>query len=119
MVFKTECSKFLDTVTNLRKATIEREVQKMIEIKHEPYKREMERVRDEVIKEAVESCEREILAIQAKRDAKIQNYRTETNKAIEAHKENLINVTTESVKANYDKFILSVSKLVDDTNIKD
>lgn len=119
MVFKNECSRFLDSLTNLRKATIDREVQKAIELKHAPYKFEMECVRDKVIAQAKEEADKEILAIQAKRDQKIQKYRTETELAIEAHKTSVVNTATEQVKASYDNFILGVSKLVDNTNIND
>lgn len=119
MVFKNECSKFLDTVTTLRKATIERETQKAIELKHDPYKNEMERVRDEVIAQENAEAERQIRAIQERRDSKIQTYRIETAKAVETHRTNLIAETTARVSKDYDNFILGVSKLVDDTNIKE
>lgn len=119
MVFKNECTKFLDALTNLRKATIDREVQKAIELKHSPYKLDMESQRDKVIAQARDDAEKEILAIQTKRDQKIQRYRAETEVAIATHKESVINNATEEVRKNYDNFILGVSKLVDNTNISD
>ena len=119
MVFKTECSKFLDSLTNLRNSIISREVQKAIELNHAPYKLEMESQRDKVIAQAKEEADREILAIQAKRDQKIQKLRIETEVAIATNKENVVNAATANVKANYDNFILSVSKLVDNTDIND
>lgn len=119
MVFKNECTKFLDILTNLRKATIDREVQNAIELKHVPYKLDMESQRDKVIAQARDEADKEILAIQAKREQKIQKYRAETELAIAAHKENVIIAATEEVRKNYDNFILGVSKLVDNTNIND
>lgn len=119
MVFKNECSRFLDTITNLRNATIDRGVQKAIELKHAPYKLEMEEARDKMIAQAKNEAEQEILAIQEKRDQKIATYRSETELAIKTHRENVINAASEQVKNNYDNFILGVSKLVDNTNIND
>lgn len=119
MVFKNECTRFLDAVTGLRKSTIEKEVQKELELKHAPYITEMERVRDEVIAQENTEAERQIRAIQERRDSKIQTYRIETAKAVETHRTNLIAETTARVSKDYDNFILGVSKLVDDTNIKE
>ncbi|MBO5963917.1 MAG: hypothetical protein J6P97_05490 [Bacteroidales bacterium] len=79
----------------------------------------MESQRDKVIAQAKEEADREILAIQAKRDQKIQKLRIETEVALATHKENVVNTATAKVKANYDNFILGVSKLVDNTNIND
>lgn len=119
MVFKNECSRFLDTITNLRNATIDRGVQKAIELKHAPYKLEMEEARDKMIAQAKNEAEQEILAIQEKRDQKIATYRSETELAIKTHLDNVINTASAEVKEHYDNFILGVSKLVDNTNIND
>lgn len=119
MVFRTECTKFLDTIVGLRQSTIEKEVQKEIELKHVPYRLEMERVRDEVIAQEIAETERQIRAIQEKRDAKIKSYREETAKAIESNRANVVSAATERVSKDYDAFILGVSGLVDKSNIKE
>lgn len=119
MVFQNECTNFLDKITSLRKATIEREVNKQLELKHLPYKAEIERIRDEVIARENAIAEREIQSIIEKRDFKIKGYREETAKAIELNRETLVETVTEKISKNYDAFILSVSNLVDETQIKD
>ena len=119
MVLKNECSRFLDAITSLRNATIDRGVQKAVELKHLPYKAELEETRDKMIVQAKNKAEEEVRAIYAQRDSKVEQYRLETEMAIKAHRESVINAASAQVKNDYDNFILGVSKLVDNTNIND
>ena len=119
MAFRNECTRFLDTITTLRHATVEREVQKELELRHTPYKKEMQDARDEIIAREFAETEKQILLLQQKRDLKVAAYREETEKAIEARKVEIVAEVTEKVSKSYDSFILNVSSLVDNTNIKD
>ena len=119
MAFKTECTRFLDAITALRKATIENEVQKELETKHVSYRAEMEKITQEVIERENQLTEKKIQELLEQRDLRIKNYREETAKAIELNRTNLIDSITEKVSKDYDAFILGVSALVDSTNINE
>lgn len=119
MAFKTECTRFLDTITNLRQQTIDKEVQKALETKHLPYRNQLQTATEQAVAEVVAEAERQILEIQERRDKQITAFRNETILAIESDKQRIIADAKAKVSKDYDAFILGVSGLVDNTNIND
>lgn len=116
-MFKTECTRFLDNVTALRSSAVNKAVTEAIQNEHTPYERDMVTARDAVITEKRQKVAEQIKALQANLEREVNSITVETSKAIADHKDRVVAQATEKAQAEYDNFILGVSKLVDATNL--
>jgi hypothetical protein len=116
-MFKTECNRFLDNITALRSTAVNKAVTDALENEHKPYESEVIAVRDALIVEERTKTAELIKALQADLERKVNDYTEDANKSIAMHRERVVESATEKAKAEYDNFILSVSKLVDNSKI--
>lgn len=116
-MFKTECTRFLDNVTALRSSAVNKAVAEAIQNEHNPHERDLIAARDAVIVAKRTKVAEQIKVLQANLDKEVNSITVETSKAIADHKERVVSRATAKAQANYDSFILGVSKLVDATNL--
>lgn len=116
-MFKTECNRFLDNITSLRSSAVNKAVTDALEKEQKPYEQEVIAVRDALIVEERAKTAELIKTLQADLERKVKEYTDDANKSIVTHKERVVETATVKAKAEYDNFILEVSKLVDKTNI--
>ncbi len=117
MLFKSECNKFLDTITAMRSTAITTAIEEAIKNEHVPYAEQMVVARNAVIEEEKQKTAELIKTLQADLERKINSYTEETDKAIADNKKRVSDVAEAKAKAAYDGFILGVGKLVDETKI--
>ena len=116
-MFRTKCNDFLDAISQMREEAIEKNVQEALRECHLPYVEELIKTKELLIVEETEKVEKQIEELRNNLKAKIASYEEKTCKAIEEDKEKVARVARENACANYDKFILDVSRLVDETQI--
>ena len=116
-MFKTKCNDFLDAISQMREAAIEKNVQEALQNEHQPYVEELIKTKQLLIKEETEKVEEEIKKLREGLNVKVASYEEKTSNAIEEDKIKVSQRARENACANYDKFILGVSKLVDETKI--
>lgn len=116
-MFKTECNNFLNTIASLRTTAINKAVTEAVEREHNPYERDVIKMRDELIVEERNKTAELIKTLQADLERKVKDYTEDANKSIANNKERVIATATIKAKAAYDNFILEVSKAVDNSNI--
>lgn len=117
-MFKQTCTNFLNNITALRSTAIDKAVNEAVSRDHIPYEKELIEVRDVVILEKRTKTAEMIKALQADLEREVNDINSQTSKAIHDHKERIVAAATAKAKAEYDTFILDVSKLVDKTNIE-
>lgn len=117
MVFKDECTRFLDNIVSLRSTAINNAVNDALAKEHTPYERELIARRDALITERRVKLAEIIRTMQADLEKEIAGYNEETSKAIEEDKNRIIAEATKKASAQYDNFILGVGKLVDETKL--
>lgn len=116
-MFKQTCTNFLNNITALRSAAIDKAVNDAVNRDHVPYEKELIEVRDVVVLEKRNKTAEKIKALQADLEREVNQIYLETSNAINEHKNRVVAAATANAKAEYDTFILDVSKLVDKTNI--
>lgn len=116
-MFKTKCNDFLDSISKMREEAIEKNVQNALQKEHKPYVDELIKTKDLLIVEETEKVEKEIEELRKALKAKIVFFEERTNKAIAEDKEKVSKQAREAACKHYDKFILDVSRLVDETQI--
>lgn len=116
-MFKTKCNDFLDSISKMREEAIEKKVQDALQKEHQPYVEELVKTKQLLISEETEKVEEEVKKLRENLKAKVESYEEKTNKAIAADKEKVTKKARELACENYDKFILGVSRLVDETQI--
>lgn len=116
-MFKTECTRFLDSITALRTSAVNKAVTEALTNEHNPYERDMVAARDAVIVEKRKRVAEQIRVLQANLEREVETITVETSNAITDHKERVVANATKKAQAQYDNFILDVSKLVDATNL--
>lgn len=116
-MFKTECTRFLDNVTALRSSAVNKAVAEAIQNEHNPHERDLITARDAVIVEKRKKVAEQIRILQENLEREVNTITVETGKAIADHKERIVSKATAKAQADYDTFILGVSKLVDATNL--
>ena len=117
-MFKQTCTNFLNSITALRSTAISKAVTEAINREHLPYEREVTEVSEALILEERNKTAELIKALQADLERKVNEINLETSKAVNEHRERVVTAATAKAKAEYDTFILDVSKLVDKTNIE-
>lgn len=117
-MFKTKCNDFLDAISQMREVAIEKNVQEALQKEHQPYVDELIKTKQLLIKEETDKVEEQIKKLREDLVVKINSYEEKTSVAIENDKVKVCQRAREIACANYDKFILGVSKLVDETEIK-
>lgn len=117
MVFRDECTRFLDNITALRSTAINTAVNNAIQTEHIPYERDIIAKRDALIAEKRTKLAELIRSLQADLDREIAGYNEETSNTIAEHKNKVVTEATEKAKVHYDNFILGVGKLVDETKL--
>lgn len=117
MAFREECTRFLDSIVSLRSTAINNAVNNALQNEHIPYERGLIARRDALITERRTKLAEIIRTMQADLEKEIAGYNEETSKAIEEDKNRVIADATEKAKAEYDRFILGVGKLVDETKL--
>lgn len=118
MNFKTECNVFLDKMVEMRNALTEQAVNEEIARLHIPYATELNANKEKLIAEAKAEYERNVEAMAALLQSKINQYNSETEAAISAHKMKIKTSTENAMKAKFDAFILGTSELVDKSGIE-
>lgn len=116
-MFKQKCNDFLDAITSLRTTAINEAVNKALATTHAKYVEELTSAKNSYIAEEREKTQAKILALQAELDRKVVSCTKETEMAITTHKEKIVEDAKVKASAEYDNFILGVSKLVDSTHI--
>lgn len=116
-MFKNKCNAFLDDITAIRATAINEAVTKALATEHTPYVDELNSVRDKLIVEETEKTNKQIRALQEELEKKKNNCIAETEIAIRTHREKVMCDAEQKAKANYDTFILEVSRLVDSSNL--
>lgn len=117
MNFKTKCDEFLRDITVMRTNAISEAVQREIQEKHEPYKAQMLKTKDETINSETQEFNRILEELKREHEAKMQAYASEFEKAINDHRASVVAVAEETAKAEYDRFILKMSEIVDNTKL--
>ena len=118
MMFKNESTVFLDKMVEMRNAATETAVAEAIAKEHIPYVTELTAQKYKLIAEAKAQYERDVATLAAVLQGKINQYTTETETAISAHKTKVVTAAENDLRAKFDKFILGVSSLVDDAGIE-
>lgn len=118
MNFKNECNVFLDKMVEMRNALAEQAVNEAIAKDHVPYVAEITAQKDQLIADAKAEYERNVAALAAALQAKINQYTTETETAISAHKTKVTVAAENALRAKFDQFILGTSELVDNSGIE-
>lgn len=118
MNFKNECNVFLDKMVDMRNALTQQAVNEQIAKVHIPYVTELNALKDKQIEEAKAEYERNVAALAAALQAKINQLNTETDAAIVAHKTKITRDTENAMRAKFDAFILNTSELVDNSGIE-
>ena len=118
MTFKSECTAFLDKMVEMRNALAEQAVNEAIAKEHIPYVAELTAKKDELIAEAKAEYERNVAALAAALQSKINQFNTETETAISAHKTKVTVAAENALRAKFDSFILGTSELVDGSGIE-
>jgi hypothetical protein len=118
MNFKTECNVFLDKMVEMRNALTDQAVNEEIARLHIPYATELNANKEKLIAEAKAEYERNVEAMAALLQSKINQYNSETEAAISAHKMKIKTSTENAMKAKFDAFILGTSELVDKSGIE-
>lgn len=116
-MFKTKCITFLDGISEMRNQAIEKKVQEALETEHKPYVEELQKAKEAVIAEDTRKAEAMIKAIREELNAKVHAHEEKARLAIQKDKERVETKARESACAQYDNFILSVSRLVDKTQL--
>ena len=117
--FKGECTAFLNTLLEMRTALVEQAVNEAIAKEHIPYVAEITAKKDELIAEAKAEYERNVAALAAALQSKINQFNTETETAISVHKTKVTTVAAENALCSkFDSFILRTSELVDGSGIE-
>ena len=118
MSFKTKCTEFLDGMVEMRNALVDQAVHEAIAKDHVPYATELTAKKDQLIADAKAEYERNVAALAAVLQGKINQYNTETEAAISAHKTKITLATENAMRAKFDAFILGTSELVDNSGIE-
>lgn len=116
-MFKTKCNNFLDSISKMREEAIEKKVQETLQKEHQPYVEELIKTKQILIEEETQKVEEEIEKLRKSLSAKVASYEERTNRAIEEDKEKVTKKARDLACESYDKFILGVSRLVDETQI--
>lgn len=118
MNFKTECNAFLDKMVEMRNALTQQAISEAIAREHVPYVTEITAHKEKLIEDAKAEYERNVAALSAILQGKINQYTTETETAIAAHKTKVTLSAENSMRAKFDSFILGTSELVDNSGIE-
>lgn len=118
MSFKTECNAFLDKMVDMRNALTAQAVNEAIAQDHVPYVAELNAQKEMLIEEAKADYERNVAALAAVLQSKINQFTSETETAIAAHKAKITLATENAMRARFDAFILGTSELVDKSGIE-
>ena len=118
MSFKTKCTEFLDGMVEMRNALVDQAVSEAITKNHIPYATELNAKKDQLIADAQAEYERNVAALATVLQGKINQYNTETETAIAAHKTKITIATENAMRAKFDAFILGTSELVDNSGIE-
>lgn len=116
-MFRQKCDEFLSSLTSMRSAAIQKAVSEAINTVHTPYVEKVNAETRALIDAERKKTEELIANIRKESDAQIEKYSSDTKIAIEKHREMVSEEASTTAKANYDTFILGVSKLIDETNI--
>jgi DNA relaxase NicK len=117
MQFKNKCDEFLQSVTAMRENAIAETVRRELELKHEPYKAQMAKQRDDAVNAHNQEFNQIIEQLKKEHEAKVQSCIAYYNTAVAEHHTNVTNAAKNKAKEEYDKFILQMSALVDNTKI--
>ena len=101
----------------MRSTAINDAVNKALENEQVPYAQEVTKVTEALILEERNKTAELIRTLQLDLERKVNTIKEDANKAIEDHRVKVVEAATETAKADYDNFILGVSKLIDKTNI--
>lgn len=116
-MFKEKCINFLDGISEMRNVAIEKKVQQALQTEHQPYVEELQKAKQAVIAEETEVAEAKIKAIREELAKKVGSYEEKARMAIKKDKERVEKSAREKACEQYDSFILSVSRLVDKTQL--
>lgn len=117
-MFKQTCTNFLNNITALRSTAINDAVNKALKNEHEPYVKEMNDTAEALILEERNKTAELIRTLQTDLERKVNTITAETRDAINKNREKVVSIASKTASANYDNFILDVSKLVDNANIE-
>lgn len=117
-MFKQTCTNFLDNITALRSTAINKAVTEAINREHLPFERKLTDYSEALILEKRNNTAEKIKALQADLEREVNEIKLETSNKVNEHRERVVTAATAKAKAEYDTFILDVSKLVDNTNIE-
>lgn len=116
-MFKEKCTNFLDDISKMRESALEKSVQEALQKDHQPYVEELIKTKNALIAEENEKLEAKIKQLREEYDAKVVSYEETTEKAIEEDKLRVEAAAIKTAAEKYDKFILGVSLLIDETKI--
>jgi F0F1-type ATP synthase membrane subunit b/b' len=114
MNLKAKCDVFLQGVLDECKIEINQAVQQELHDKHEPYKAQMLAIRDKALATKQKEHEALIARLTKEYESEVSTCKADFEKAIQANREEIARHAEESIKAKYDKFILSVSAIADE-----
>lgn len=118
MSFKNECNVFLDKMVEMRNALTTKAVNEAIAKDHVPYVAELTKQKEQLIAEAKAEYERNVSALAALLQGKINQYNSDAESAISAHLTKVTVAAENATRAKFDAFILGTSELVDNAGIE-
>ena len=116
-MFKTKCTDFLETISKMREAAVEKSVHEALVNEHQPYVAELTKAQQILVIEETQKTEEEIKKLREALAVKVATYEQRTQEAIADDKARVERTARNAASAKYDEFILGVSKLVDETEI--